>query len=58
MYLQIGWSDEKVFDAWPKMPQQFIFNFQRKIKDAFDPNSSRRPQLSVAARRLGPRRGK
>ena len=24
---------------WPKMPQQFIFNFQRKIKDAFDPNS-------------------
>ncbi len=38
MYLQVGWTDERVFDAWAKMPQQFIFNFQRKIKEAFDPN--------------------
>lgn len=38
MYLQVGWPEEKVFDAWSKMPQQFIFNFQRKIKAAFDPN--------------------
>ena len=38
MYLQVGWDQERVFDAWAKMPQQFIFNFQRKIKEAFDPN--------------------
>jgi hypothetical protein len=39
MYLTVGWTDERVFDAWAKMPQQFIFNFQRKIKEAFDPNN-------------------
>ena len=39
MYLQVGWPEEKVFDAWAKMPQQFIFNFQRKIKAEFDPNN-------------------
>jgi len=38
MYLQVGWPEEKVFDAWASMPQQFIFDFQRKIKAEFDPN--------------------
>jgi hypothetical protein len=38
-YLQVGWPEEKVWDALAKAPQQFIFNFQRKIKAAFDPNS-------------------
>jgi hypothetical protein len=39
IYLQVGWDQERVFDAWAKMPQQFIFDFQRKIKAAFDPNN-------------------
>ena len=39
IYLQVGWPEEKVFDAWAKMPQQFIFDFQRKIKAEFDPNN-------------------
>ena len=39
MYLQVGWPEEQVLDALAKMPQQFIFNFQRKIKEAFDPNN-------------------
>ena len=34
--------------ALSKMPQQFVLNFQtRKIKDAFDPQLSRRPELPV-----------
>jgi hypothetical protein len=39
LYLQIGWSDEKIWNDFAKMPQQFVLNFQRKIKEAFDPNS-------------------
>ena len=39
IYLQVGWQEEKVWDALAKAPQQFIFNFQRKIKEVFDPNS-------------------
>ncbi len=39
IYLQVGWQEEKVWDALAKVPQQFIFNFQRKIKEVFDPNS-------------------
>ena len=38
LYLQIGWSDERIWDALAKMPQPFVLDFQRKIKDAFDPN--------------------
>ena len=30
MYLQMGWTEEKVFDAWTKMPQQFILKFPAK----------------------------
>jgi hypothetical protein len=39
LYLQIGWQDERIWNAMAKMPQQFVLNFQRKIKEAFDPNS-------------------
>jgi hypothetical protein len=39
LYLQIGWTDEKVWDGLAKAPQTFVFNFQRKIKEAFDPNA-------------------
>ncbi len=39
LYLQIGWTDERVWDALAKMPQQFVLRFQSKIKEAFDPNS-------------------
>ncbi|MBK8595370.1 MAG: FAD-binding oxidoreductase [Holophagales bacterium] len=38
LYLQIGWTDERIWDDLSKMPQQFVLNFQRKIKEAFDPN--------------------
>ena len=38
LYLQIGWTDERIWDELSKMPQQFVLNFQRKIKEAFDPN--------------------
>jgi hypothetical protein len=39
LYLQIGWSDERFFEALSKFPQQFVLKFQTKIKEAFDPNS-------------------
>lgn len=38
LYLQIGWTDERIWDDLSKLPQQFVLNFQRKIKEAFDPN--------------------
>ncbi len=39
LYLQIGWTDEKVWDTLSKFPQQFVLKFQTKIKEAFDPNA-------------------
>jgi hypothetical protein len=39
LYLQVGWSDEEVWEALARMPQQFVLKFQSKIKEAFDPNS-------------------
>ena len=39
LYLQIGWPDERIWDGLAAMPQPFVMNFQRKIKEAFDPNS-------------------
>jgi hypothetical protein len=39
IYLQIGWTDEKIWDDFAKMPQKFVLNFQREIKAEFDPNS-------------------
>ncbi len=38
LYLQIGWTDERIWNDLAKMPQQFVLNFQRKIKEALDPN--------------------
>jgi len=39
IYLMIGWSDERIWTDMAKMPQTFVLHFQRKIKEAFDPNS-------------------
>jgi hypothetical protein len=39
IYLQVGWTDERIWDDLAKMPQKFVLNFQRKIKEEFDPNS-------------------
>ncbi len=39
LYLQIGWTDERVWDVLAKFPQQFVLKFQTKIKEAFDPNA-------------------
>jgi hypothetical protein len=38
LYLQIGWSDDRIWEGLSKMPQQFVLDFQTKIKEAFDPN--------------------
>ncbi len=38
-YLSIGWSDERFFNDLSGAPQTFVFNFNRKIKEAYDPNS-------------------
>jgi FAD/FMN-containing dehydrogenase len=38
MYLQMGWTDEQVWDALARSQQPLAFRFQRQIKDAFDPN--------------------
>ena len=38
-YLSIGWSDERFFNDLAGAPQTFVFNFNRQIKQAYDPNS-------------------
>jgi hypothetical protein len=38
LYLQVGWPDERVWNLMSKMPQKFVLNFQRKLKEVFDPN--------------------
>jgi hypothetical protein len=38
LYLQVAWPDEDVWNALARAPQTFVFEFQRKIKEAFDPN--------------------
>jgi hypothetical protein len=38
LYLQVAWPDEAVWNALARAPQTFVFDFQRKIKEAFDPN--------------------
>ena len=38
LYLQVGWTEQQVWDALAKLPQRFIVDFQRKVKEAFDPN--------------------
>lgn len=37
-YLQIGWTDEQVWEGLKKAPQP-VFKFQTEIKKAFDPNN-------------------
>ncbi|MGA2513402.1 MAG: FAD-binding oxidoreductase [Candidatus Limnocylindrales bacterium] len=37
-YLEIGHPDERVWDKWAHSRQPVVFDFQRKIKKAFDPN--------------------
>ena len=37
-YLQMGWSDERFEQVMAGAPQPDVFRFQRRIKDAFDPN--------------------
>lgn len=39
LYLQIGWTDQKIWDGMAKAPQTFVLDFQRQFKDAVDPNS-------------------
>ncbi|MBN1654915.1 MAG: FAD-binding oxidoreductase [Deltaproteobacteria bacterium] len=39
MYLQVGESDEQIWNALRRTPQPLAFHFQRKIKEAFDPNN-------------------
>jgi hypothetical protein len=38
LYLQIGWSDKRIWDGMAKAPQTFVLDFQRRFKDAVDPN--------------------
>ena len=37
MYLQVGWTDEQIWDAMAASNQPQVFRYQRQIKDAFDP---------------------
>jgi len=39
LYLQIGWTDEQIWDALAHAKQPQAFHYQRKIKEAFDPNN-------------------
>jgi glycolate oxidase len=38
MYLQVGWSEERLERALEAAPQPDVFRFQARIKAAFDPN--------------------
>ena len=39
MYLQMGWTDEQIWSTRSRTPSsRRSFHFQRKIKEAFDPN--------------------
>ena len=38
MYLQMGWSDEQIWEALANSTQPQVFRYQRQIKEAFDPN--------------------
>jgi glycolate oxidase len=39
IYLQVGWSDEKIHEALRQMKQPLVFLYQSKIKEMFDPNN-------------------
>jgi glycolate oxidase len=38
-YLQVGWTDERIWDELSRAAQPFVYNFQRKIKALVDPNN-------------------
>jgi hypothetical protein len=38
LYLQVGWSDQQIHDALARASQPLVYHFQRRIKQAFDPN--------------------
>ncbi len=38
IYMEMGHSDDKVWTRWAGAPQPFVFVFQRKIKEHYDPN--------------------
>ncbi len=37
-FLQVGMTDEQLYDAYSKARQPIVFRFQRKIKELLDPN--------------------
>jgi hypothetical protein len=39
IYLQIGWSDQKLYDELRKAKQPYVFDVQAQIKELFDPNN-------------------
>lgn len=39
LYLQVGQKDEEIWASLEKSAQPMIYHFQRKIKEAFDPNN-------------------
>jgi hypothetical protein len=39
LYLQVGWTDEQIWDALAHSRQPQVFEYQRQIKEAFDPNN-------------------
>jgi hypothetical protein len=39
LYLQVGQKDEEIWETLEKSAQPMIYHFQRKIKEAFDPNN-------------------
>jgi len=39
IYLQIGWTDEEIWEALRNSRQPVVYDFQRQIKEAFDPNN-------------------
>ena len=52
IYLQIGWTDEQIWDALAHAKQPQVFHYQRRIKEALRSAQRRRPYVSHAAGRL------
>jgi hypothetical protein len=40
IYLQVGWKDEQIWDALAHSQQPLVYQIQRQIKEAFDPNDT------------------
>ena len=39
LYLHIGWKDEQIWDSLAHSKQPQVYEYQRQIKEAFDPNN-------------------